>query len=283
MNAPLSSTWQEVTLANPATREEKLTARACPVLSLHRIAHLGWNETPAPYRIVRLQPTGSYVLVCLSGEGRILLDGRWQRCLPGTACLAPPRILNAFHAVPGKQWHFCWVRYDEPPGQAALVHSQSPVRVTCNPILLFSAIRGLIAEQAGAAENGLLHHWVELVHGLASRLAKPWHVDEKLGRIWAAVAGDLSAPWSTTELARRAHCSKEHLRRLCLRELGRTPLQQVTYMRIQRAAEILRQESDKLETIANAVGYSNAFVLSKVFKKWIGCAPAEYRRRADES
>ena len=34
-------------------------------------------------------------------SGRVLLDGRWQTSRAGVACLAPPRVLNAFHAVPG--------------------------------------------------------------------------------------------------------------------------------------------------------------------------------------
>jgi AraC-like DNA-binding protein len=193
------------------------------------------------------------------------------------ACLAPPRVLNAFHAVPGHRWHFCWVRYFEPPGAAPVVNAGSPVKTRCNPTLLHSAILGLLAETAGAGEGRLLHHWVELIHAEAQRLAKPWHVNERLAQMWTRVASDLARPWSAAELARMAHCSTEHLRRLCLRELGRSPMQQVTYMRVQRAAELLQESDDKLAAIATMIGYSDAFVLSKTFKKWIGSTPSEYR------
>lgn len=268
---------REESIANRQTREVKLTAEECPALALHRIAHIGWVETPPPYRVVRLQPTGSFVMACVAGEGRVLLDGRWQQFRPGTACLAPPRTLNAFHAVPGKRLHFCWVRYFEPAGTPPVVSAQSPVKAPCDPTLLYSAAQGLRAEAAGAGEARLLHHWVELIHAEVERLAKPWHLRERLARIWFRVAEDLAAPWSAEELARRAHCSKEHLRRLCLRELGRTPMQQVTFMRVQRATELLCETEEKLESIALAVGYSNAFALSKVLKKWLGCSPTEYR------
>jgi AraC-like DNA-binding protein len=278
--AGVPSSLSEISRDSPHTTQAKVTAEQCRVLALHRIAHVGWAETPAPYRRVRVQPSGSYVHVSLAGEGRILLDGRWQICRPGMACLAPPRILNAFHAVPGHRWHFCWVRYDEPPGAAPLVNAGSPVKTRCNPTLLHAAIQGLMAETAGAAEARLIHHWVELIHAEAQRLARPWQVNERLGKMWDDVARDLPFPWSAPELARRAHCSTEHLRRLCLRELGRTPMQQVTYMRVQRAAEFLQSGDDKLATVATAVGYSDAFVLSKIFKKWIGSTPTDYRTRA---
>jgi len=125
-----------------------------------------------------------------------------------------------------------------------------------------------------------VHHWIELIHGEAQRLSQPWHVNERLWQIWSRVGRDLAADWSADALAKLAHCSKEHLRRLCLRELGRTPMQQVTYMRVQRAAECWKNSRDKLATIADAVGYGDAFALSKIFKKWIGCSPSEYRANA---
>lgn len=271
---------QELSITSRHTKQAVLKSDDCPALSLHRIGHVGWADTRPPYRQVRLQPSGSYALICLEGEGRILLDGRWQSCRPGMACLAPPRVLNAFYAVPRKHWHFCWVRYAEPPGVAPVVNATSPVKTTCNPALLSSAIRGLIAEHAGAAEARLIHHWVELIHAEVERLSTPWQVDRRLGEMWERVGRELGAPWSAEALARLAHCSKEHLRRLCLRELGRTPMQHVTSMRMQRAAELLEQGSEKLATIAEAVGYGDAFVLSKLFKRWTGCSPSVFRTRS---
>lgn len=282
MKYAMQKTWahdltREVSVDGSRSQITMIKAEDCLALRLHRIAHVGWAEANAPYHRTRVQPGGSYLQICIAGEGRILLDGRWQVSRPGTVSLAPPRVLNAFHAVPGKSWTFCWIRYDEPAGIRPVVSASSPVRTRCDPETLFSAIRGLAAESRGAADARFVHHWIELIHAEALRLAQPWHVNERLWKIWTNVGRDLAAPWSADELAKQAHCSKEHLRRLCLRDLGRTPMQQVTYMRIQRAAELLEQTGDKLATIASAVGYGDAFVLSKLFKKWIGCSPSDYR------
>ena len=76
----------------------------CPALGQHQIAHVGVCRAANPYCIVRTKQSGTYFLACFGGEGRILVDGRWQRCRAGTACLLPPHILNAFHAVPSKVW-----------------------------------------------------------------------------------------------------------------------------------------------------------------------------------
>ena len=124
----------------------------------------------------------------------------------------------------------------------------------------------------------LVHHWVELIHRYVLRFAQPWHVEDRLSKIWEAVARKPDHPWNLAELSKSVHCSGEHLRRLCRHQLGRSPMQQVTYLRIRHAADLLTETESKLEHIANAVGYANPFVFSNTFKKWTGWRPSEYRR-----
>ena len=81
-------------------------------------------------------------------------------------------------------------------------------------------------------------------------------------------------------MARRAHCSGEHLRRLCRKQLGRSPMQHVTYLRFRHAANLLTETDPKLEAIAAEIGYANAFVFSNSFKKWTGRRPSDYRTKA---
>jgi YesN/AraC family two-component response regulator len=56
-------------------------------------------------------------------------------------------------------------------------------------------------------------------------------------------------------------------------------MEHVTYLRIRHAAALLIETDQKLETIADAVGYANPFVFSNTFKKWTGWRPSEYRNR----
>lgn len=268
----------ETTEDGPRTQLWKLHAAECPEMHPHRIARLGVDDCAAPYRRVRMQPEGSFFLACIQGGGRILLDGRWQSVRPGDVCMAPPRVLNAFYAVPGKRWTFAWVRYEEPGWVKPLVGAASPLRTTGGTELA-RAIEGLRAEWSGKREPQFVHHWLSLVHGLAGRLASPWHSDDRLWRLWEAVSRDLAAPWTLVTLAERAHMSAEHLRRLCTKELGRTPMHHVAYMRMQHAQRLLETSRDKLEVIAPQVGYDSALVFSRVFKRWIGCSPTDYRAR----
>jgi AraC-like DNA-binding protein len=69
------------------------------------------------------------------------------------------------------------------------------------------------------------------------------------------------------------------LRRLCRRELGRSPMHHVIFLRMRHAAKLLAATDDKIETIAGEVGYANPFVFSTTFKKWVGWRPSDYRAR----
>lgn len=251
----------------------------CPALTQHQIAHLGVCHAVAPYRIVRTKQSGTYFLACFGGRGRFLVEGRWQPCGAGTACLLPPHILNAFYAEPGAPWEFVWVRYEQPTDQRPIAGASSPVLAKFDPEPVRHAALGLHHEAKGAAVPAQMQHWADLVHAYVLRFARPWQVEDRLWLVWEGVAAHLEEEWTLERLARLAHMSTEHLRRLCHRQLGRSPMHQVIFLRMRRAAELLSTTNDKVETIATAVGYQNPFVFSNTFKKWTGWRPSEFPGR----
>ena len=122
-------------------------------------------------------------------------------------------------------------------------------------------------------------HWLALIDGIARRLALPWKMDDRLDALWAEVAGDLAASWTLTGLANRAGFSTEHLRRLCLKTLGRTPMDHVAFMRMQHACALLSGSDDKVDYIARVVGYATGHAFSRAFQRSVGLAPSEFRAR----
>ncbi len=267
---------QETTIDGPKTRRWVLGVGECRELGVHRMVRLGIEEAVVPYERVRCSPGGSFLMACREGVGRVLLDGRWQTIGAETVCMAPPRIPNAFQAVAGKVWKFCWVRYEEPEPVMPLVGAASPVKVHGGGDL-WRAMEGLRGEWEGDRDPKLIHHWMELVQGAARRLAQPFRSDERLRKLWQKVEMDLTRDWTLPMLAYEAHVSPEHLRRICRRELGRTPMQQVMSIRMMAARRLLERSDDKLEVVAAEVGYGNAFIFSRVFKRVVGVPPVQYR------
>jgi AraC-like DNA-binding protein len=257
--------------------------QASPVaagLKQHRILHCGVAEAVAPYRIVRMKQSGAYFLACTSGQGSILIDGRWEVCCAGMGCLLPPHGVNAFTTTSKDEpWCFTWVRYEAVPSKRPIVTASSPVLAQFNGLPLHHAILGLHYE-CSAATAAALHHWVELIQAQVLKFAQPYAMDDRLSRLWEKVAKNPGHDWTVAQLAHEATMSSEHLRRLCVEQLGRSPMRQVTFLRMRRAATLLASTREKVETIAHEVGYVNPFVFSTTFRKWIGWKPSEHRARA---
>jgi AraC-like DNA-binding protein len=252
-------------------------APVCQLLAQRQIIHVGIMEARSPFEIVRTDQSGTFMMACLSGEGSILVDGSWKSVKAGEACLLPPFVANALKCVDNKAWTFCWVRYLESKETAPIVSSISPVRGKYNPSPLNFAIEGLLAECGVKGSVALEHQWVELIHQYVMRFAQPHQADDRLWRLWQRVGAQLNYPWSLAEMGELACVSGEHLRRLCNKALGRSPMQQLTFLRMQRASQLLSETDEKIETIARMTGYKNAFHFSNVFMDWVGVRPSEFR------
>jgi AraC-like DNA-binding protein len=251
----------------------------CQQLGHLNIAHVGVLHAVHPFTIVRSSQSGTFMFACTSGCGEVLVDGRWVTVRAGEACLLPPFVANAIRAIKGEApWSFCWVRYLESQERLPIVSSKSPVKGSFASDVLRYAVEGLHAERKCAAPiPAQCRHWVKLIHGYVMAFAQPSHGDERLWKLWQEVEANLSRHWTVTEMATIASISEEHLRRLCVREIGRSPMKHVIFLRMQQACHLLGSTDDKIETIAHQIGYDNPFTFSTTFKKWIGRRPSDYR------
>ncbi len=249
------------------------TAADHPSLAEVGVSHAGIADAAPPYCMVRTQLEGLYCLSTFSGNGEVLMDGKWRPLTAGTTLLAPPGVWLAFRAVKGERWGFAWVRY-EPGVQWNLELPETAPVIAATPGV---ALRGLVEALAGRGDAdgaaGALHAHVK-------QFAERWRTDHRLRAVWQAVLNEPTADWPLDRLAALAGCSPEHLRRLCQKHLGRSPVQQVTALRLREAARLVCTTDETFEVIAARMGCGTAWDFSRSFKRWAGFSPAEYRARA---
>lgn len=83
---------------------------------------------------------------------------------------------------------------------------------------------------------------------------------------------------SLNQLSRKFYVSNVYL---CIRfkdTVGKTFVRYLTELRVQKAAGLLRTSGEKVNSIAEEVGFDNGSYFTKIFKKEMGMTPAEYRR-----
>ncbi|MBW4084168.1 ABC transporter substrate-binding protein [Paenibacillus sp. S150] len=91
-----------------------------------------------------------------------------------------------------------------------------------------------------------------------------------------------SSPITVDSLAEILECSPRHLSRLFQKStLQRTPSDYLIGIRMNKASELLRQTKLTLQEIATNVGYQDGYYFSRMFKKYTGYSPLEYRNRSN--
>ena len=124
------------------------------------------------------------------------------------------------------------------------------------------ALREIAAERSKAG-----HGWSQAVR------------DPQVRRALTLMHERSAHPWTLDDLAQQAGLSRTALAERFRQAMGDTPLNHLRILRMQRAMRLLSETDQKLEAVAHAVGYQDAFSFSKVFKRTVGESPKSFRQR----
>ena len=80
------------------------------------------------------------------------------------------------------------------------------------------------------------------------------------------------------QLAKIAGMSTSHFVRLFKETAGMSPYQYLIRQRLLRACELLRSKENRITEIAFDVGFKDVSDFNHMFKKFLGCAPRQFRQ-----
>ncbi|MBQ4585393.1 MAG: helix-turn-helix transcriptional regulator [Clostridia bacterium] len=80
-------------------------------------------------------------------------------------------------------------------------------------------------------------------------------------------------------LAKMEGLSNSRFITLFTKEMGKTPSDYILSLRLSRACELLTSTNMEISEIGPASGYKDPYFFSKIFKKYMGVPPGEYRKR----
>ncbi len=247
-----------------------------PVLRRGPFRWVGYSEVRPPYCLVRKESVHSHLVAVVAGEGRALVDGQGVRWLPGQVLLAPVGRHHAFAVAPGKTLTLAWVFFNDRVSAPALPGEGAHIQ-EADTYDFVHALRLLTREAAGPGSPRVLEALTDVVAVACQRLSGAEFKDPRLWQVWGQVESDLQAPWTVGGMARLARLSEEHWRRLCQRSFQRSPAEHLTWLRMRRAASLLRASDATLEVVAAAVGYHSPYAFNVAFKRWSGQSPGRYR------
>jgi len=106
--------------------------------------------------------------------------------------------------------------------------------------------------------------------------------DSQLSKGLKAFHNNFSDDWTVEKLAEASCMSRSLFSERFKQYLQQSPMQYVTYWRMQNAQKLLDEGKQSIEQISSLVGYESLASFSKAFKRTVGKNPGEYRRIAQQ-
>ncbi|RJX39558.1 helix-turn-helix domain-containing protein [Paenibacillus pinisoli] len=106
-------------------------------------------------------------------------------------------------------------------------------------------------------------------------MQKPFQKTD-LSEVKLYIEENFTKPLTLDHLANLTGLSPSYFSSAFKQQFIQSPMEFVTQLRIQKAKQLLQQEGARLKPIAEAVGYSDEFYFSRVFKKVEGISPTMY-------
>jgi AraC-like DNA-binding protein len=84
---------------------------------------------------------------------------------------------------------------------------------------------------------------------------------------------------SLDQIAHNMYLSPVYISKIFKEETGESPINYLIKIRLEKAKEILSErEGGSIKNIANEIGYDDVYHFSKLFKKYFGISPQNYRK-----
>jgi AraC-like DNA-binding protein len=80
-------------------------------------------------------------------------------------------------------------------------------------------------------------------------------------------------------IARHVNLSVSHFAAIFHAKTGFSPIEYFNHLKIQKACKYIQFTEDRMKEIANNIGINDCYYFSRLFKKLMGMAPLEYRKK----
>ena len=236
----------------------------------------GCSNLSGNYCVARTAPLEHTLFYTLKGQGKLTTVDKEYALVANTLAILPSK--QSFKvSIAAEQWDIIWLnlantkRWQHIAIEQAIVISEQ----TLKP--LHFAMELLYSEPNATLREGVMPI---LSHYLNATLRgdNQNKTNNRLHNLFQDIEKRLQYDWTIEAMCSQLHYSPPHLHRLCQAQFGKSPIQKLIHLRIERAKSLLLNTHWPVQHVASYVGYTNIFNFSKSFKKLAGVSPSKFRR-----
>ncbi|MBU3020615.1 AraC family transcriptional regulator [Aestuariibacter sp. A3R04] len=273
----MTTTFLDIVNIGPDCIERFIDRVNAPEIRHLDIELAGCSNLSGEYRVGRVFPANHTLFYTLSGAGVVRTpDGDFTLSQNSLAVLKANAPFEVEIAAP--RWDIIWLNLSDTPRWYAVHDAETPVVEHCDLQVVHHAMEILYQEQQAtmrAAVMPLIEKHLSNTVLSSNAHRQP----NRLSQLFATIDNQLQLPWTVKAMCDRVHYSAPHLHRLCLAQFGRSPVQQLIHLRMERAKKLLLNTNWPISHIGQYVGYPNVFNFSKRFSKSVGRSPSAFRKQ----
>ncbi|WP_096740116.1 helix-turn-helix transcriptional regulator [Pseudoalteromonas atlantica] len=236
----------------------------------------GCSNLSGRYCVARSSPLEHTLFYTLSGQGKLVTEHNQYTLTANTLIVLPAK--QGFEVkIDAAHWDVIWLNLANTNRWKHLNLVEALVLYDQKLQPLHFAMELLYSESNATLREGVMPI---LSHYLNTTLQSEPQIggQNRLTSLFLEVEERLQFDWTIEAMCEQVHYSAPHLHRLCQAQFGKSPMQQLIYLRIKRAKNLLLNTRWPVAHIAAYVGYPNIFNFSKRFKKSVGVSPTEFRK-----
>lgn len=269
-------TIKDILDIGPSCSERFIDLKTLSQMPNLEIALAGCSNLSGRYCVARTAPLEHTLFYTLAGQGQ--LTTAHNRYLLNANTLAVLPAKQSFEVkILENSWDIIWLNLANTKRwqQLNLAHALVLEEQKWQPLHL--AMELLYSEPSMHLRESVIpivsHYLNTTLQNNAQSV-----VHNRLLSLFEEVEKRLQFDWTIDAMCDYVHYSSAHLHRLCQMQYGKSPMQQLIHLRIERAKNLLLNTSWSIAHIATYVGYPNIFNFSKRFKKSVGVSPSVFRK-----
>ena len=238
----------------------------------------GCSNLSGRYCVARSSPLEHTLFYTLSGQGKLVTEHNQYTLTANTLIVLPAK--QGFEVkIDAAHWDVIWLNLANTNRWKHLNLVEALVLYDQKLQPLHFAMELLYSESNATLREGVMPI---LSHYLNTTLQSEPQIGghNRLTSLFLEVEERLQFDWTIDAMCEQVHYSAPHLHRLCQAQFGKSPMQQLIYLRIKRAKNLLLNTRWPVAHIAAYVGYPNIFNFSKRFKKSVGVSPTDFRNKS---
>jgi len=217
----------------------------------------------------------------VSGEGEILLDGKWHTASAGDIFILREGEPHHYRSKKNNPWHKLWINYSAEYALAMMgaYRVRSGIYRAEDAIPLFQ--QALELSYSAYASASTCYTLAEYVHKIiaAASLSGTKSVAGEEYLIREMLNASIYKKTDLDTVAKSLHMSKSNLIRIFKNCYGVTPYDYLLNAKLEAAKLLIVNSSLSIKEISDMVCISDEHYFSTLFAKRVGIRPREYRNK----